>query len=382
MNTRKLYYEDCHMREFSASVIACTKTQRGYWVELDATAFYPEGGGQACDFGTLEDVRVLDVQEQGETILHLCNAPLSVGAEIHGRIDWVRRFDLMQQHTGEHIVSGILHAMFGCHNVGFHMGADVITIDFDMPIPAEALPEVEIKANDAMFRNLPVRCWYPEPGELAALSYRTKKPLPWPVRIVQIPGIDTCACCGVHTTQTGEVGIIKLLSCVKFHEGVRMEMVCGKRALNLLSQVYEQNRQVCQAFSAKILETGLAARRMNDALTAEKYRAGNLERQLFDVIAEGYVNQADVVHFAEGLTPVAVRELAEKIACRCSGTAAVFSKTDDGRSAVCLVSKTGSVTELGKRLCDALDGKGGGKPGFFQGSINADKAAIEQFFAN
>lgn len=381
MKTRKLYYEDCHMQAFSASVIACSETENGFLVELDATAFYPEGGGQACDLGTLDDVCVLDVQEQGETVLHLCDAPLPVGKEVRGSIDWARRFDLMQQHTGEHIVSGILHAMFGCHNVGFHMGTDVITIDFDTPIPAESLQEVEEKANDAVFRNLPVHCRYPEPEELSALSYRTKKQLSWPVRIVQIPGIDTCACCGIHTAQTGEVGIIKLLSCVKFHEGVRMEMVCGKRALTLLSQVYEQNRQVCQAFSAKTLETGAAARRINDALTAEKYRSGYLERQLFDAIAEGYVNQGDVVHFADSLSPVAVRELAEKIACRCGGTAAVFSETGDGRCAVCLVCKNGSVAELGKRLCDVLGGKGGGKPGFFQGSVNAGKAAIQQFFA-
>lgn len=382
MKTRKLYYEDCHMQAFSASVIACQETQKGFLVELDATAFYPEGGGQACDLGTLDNVCVLDVREQGEAVLHLCDAPLPVGKEVHGCIDWARRFDLMQQHTGEHIVSGILHAMSGCHNVGFHIGADVITIDFDTPIPAECLLEAEEKANDAVFRNLPVNCWYPEQEELSSLSYRSKKQLPWPVRIVQIPGVDTCACCGIHTAQTGEVGIIKLLSCVKFHEGVRIEMVCGKRALTLLSQVYEQNRQVCQAFSAKTLETGLAARRMNDALTAEKYRAGYLERQLFDAIAEGYVNHGDVIHFAEGLSPASVRELAERIACRCVGTAAVFSETGDGRSNMCLVCKTGSVAELGQQLCAALGGKGGGKPGFFQGSVSAGKEQILRFFAD
>ena len=218
METRKLYYEDCHLREFSATVIACTQTEKGFLVELDATAFYPEGGGQACDLGTLGGAKVLHVREDGEQIRHLCDQALPVGGQVTGVIDWARRFDLMQQHTGEHIVSGILHAMFGCHNVGFHIGADAVTVDFDVPVPAEALETVEQQANRAVYENLPVQCWYPSPEELPAIPYRSKRQLPWPVRIVQIPGFDICACCGVHTAYTGEVGIIKILSCIKFHQ--------------------------------------------------------------------------------------------------------------------------------------------------------------------
>ena len=380
METRKLYYEDCHIKAFTANVIACGETEKGFLLELDATAFYPEGGGQACDLGTLGGAKVLDVQEDGERILHLCDRVLSVGKQVTGVIDWERRFDLMQQHTGEHIVSGILHAMFGCHNVGFHIGAEAVTIDFDMPVPAEALETVEQQANRAVYENLPVRCWYPSPEELPAIPYRTKRQFPWPVRIVQIPGFDTCACCGVHTAYTGEVGLIKLLSCVKFHQGVRMEMVCGERARQLLSRVYEQNRQVCQAFSAKILETGAAAQRMNDALAAEKFRAAGLERQIFDYIAESYVNQGDVVHFGDALSPTDVRELAERIAQRCGGTAAVFSGSDDIGYNVCIVNKTDSVAELGKHLTERLGGRGGGKSGFFQGSVKSAKAQIMELF--
>ena len=378
METRKLYYEDCHLQEFTATVISCEETEKGFRVALDATVFYPEGGGQACDLGALGDARVLDVREDGEQIIHLCDKALPTGATVTGKIDWARRLDLMQQHSGEHIVSGILNKLFGCHNVGFHIGADTVTIDFDVPVPAEALEEVEAQANKAVYQNLPVRCWYPSPEELPTVPYRTKRQLPWPVRIVEIPGYDICACCGVHTAYTGEIGLIKLLSCVKFHQGVRIEMVCGERARLFMTKVYEQNRQVSQAFSAKILETGDAARRMNDALAAEKFRASGLEKQLFESIAKGYVNQDNVLYFADTLAPVSVRELAEQIARHCSGIAAVFSGNDENGYSACLVSKSGSVAELGKLLTQSLGGRGGGKPGFFQGSIQATKAQITE----
>lgn len=380
MEVRKLYYEDPHQKIFTATVTSCREIKKGWLVTLDATAFYPEGGGQACDRGTLGDAQVLDVREEDGDIIHLCDKALRVGGQVTGAIDWARRFDLMQQHTGEHIVSGIIHKLFGCHNVGFHMGADVITIDFDAYIPPEALPEIEKQANQAIYQNLSVRCWYPSEEELPAVNYRTKKQLPWPVRIVEVPGFDKCACCGVHTAFTGEIGVIKLLSCVKFHQGVRIEMVCGARALALLSRVYEQNRQVSQAFSAKLLETGAAAQKMNDMLAAEKYRAAGLERQLFDFIAQGFIGCGDALYFADGLEPAAVRELADRIAQSCGGTAAVFSGSDEAGYSVCLVNKTADIKMLGQAMNVALNSRGGGKPGFFQGGVKATKNQIEAFF--
>lgn len=380
MQTRKLYYEDCLMREFTATVLSCEETENGWNVRLDATAFYPEGGGQACDLGTLDCANLLDVREMGETVVHLCDKPLPAGTQVTGKVDWLRRLDLMQQHTGEHIVSGIIHRMYGCHNVGFHVGADVITIDFDYPIPTDALPEIEKQANAAIYQNLPIKCWYPAQDVLPTIGYRTKKQLAWPVRIVEIPDYDICACCGVHVAHTGQIGLIKLLSCVKFHDGVRIEMVCGARALSYLSRIYEQNRLVSQAFSAKPLETGAAAQRMNDALSAEKFRAIALERQVFDGIAAGYQGTGNVLYFADGLNPSAVRELADRIAGCCGGTAAVFSGSDQAGYSVCLVNKTDSVAELGKQMTAALNGRGGGKPGFFQGSVKATKIQIQGFF--
>ncbi len=379
MVTRKLYYEDCHARQFSAQVISCEETEKGFGVVLDQTAFYPEGGGQPCDLGTLNGIPVLDVQEQGEQVVHFCREALAPGSTVQGTIDWQRRFLLMQQHTGEHIVSGIVNGRFGWHNVGFHMGSEIITIDFDGPIPQEALAEIEQEANGKVWENLPVRCWYPSEEELPNVGYRTKKQLPWPVRIVEIPGTDKCACCGVHVAFTGEVGLIKLLSCVKFHQGVRIEMACGQNALKILSQVYEQNRQVSQTFSAKILETAEAARKMSEALTKEKYRVTELQRKLFAQLAQAYRGQETAVHYEPDLSPALVRELAEKIAGVCTGVAVAYSGAE-GRFDICMARPGGDVKPLGDRLKAELGARGGGKAGFFQGTVSCTREQLREFF--
>ena len=378
--TRKLYYEDCHLARFEAEVLSCEAAENGYYVNLNQTAFYPEGGGQACDLGTLGGVIVLDVRERGEDVIHLCDGPLEVGSTVEGVIDYERRFDLMQQHSGEHIVSGIIHEKYGYHNVGFHMGSEVITIDFDGMIPAEDLPEIEAKVNRAIWQNIPLHIWYPSPDELPTVGYRTKRELPWPVRIVEVPGYDKCACCGVHMASTGEIGFVKLFTVVKFHQGVRIEMACGRKALEYLTAVYDQNRQVSQAFSARILETGAAARQMNDLLAKDKYTITGLQRQLFDGIAKSYVNCGDVVHFESGLESALVRELADRIADTCGGTAAVFSGSDEAGYSFCLVAREGDLRPLGKAMTQALSGRGGGKPTFQQGQVKATEAEIRAFF--
>ena len=380
MEVRKLYYEDGLMQTFTATVQSCEQTAKGWHVTLDATAFYPEGGGQACDLGVLGGANVLDVREVGQQVIHLCDGALEVGAQVTGTIDWQRRFDLMQQHSGEHILSGLIHQKYGYHNVGFHVGKTAMEVDFDGPIPADELAQLELQANMAVWADLPIQSWYPSREQLPNVPYRRKKDLAWPVRIVEVPGHDICACCGVHVPTTGRIGLIKILSCIKFHEGVRLEMLCGRRAYEYMCRVYEQNRQVSQTFSAKILETGAAAQKFSDQLTAEKYRAAGLEKRVFGAIAAGYAGRGDVVHFEEGLASAAVRELADAIAAVCGGTASVFSGNDTDGYSLSLVHHGGDVKELGARLTKALNGRGGGKPGFFQGSVKATRAQIEAFY--
>ena len=261
------------------------------------------------------------------------------------------------------------------------MGAELVTIDFDGPIPADALAKIEQEANQAIWQNLPVRCWYPSAEELPQVTYRSKKALPWPVRIVQIPGIDSCACCGVHVAQTGEIGLIKILSCVKFHQGVRLELVCGKRAWDYLQQVFSQNRQISQTLSAKPLETAGAVKKLQDTLSEEKFRSAGLQKQVFSWVAESYVNQNNVLHFAEALEPGQVRELADTIAGICTGWAAVFAPREGGYS-YCLASREEDLRQLGKDMTATLNGRGGGKPNFQQGTVSAVEPAIRRFFEN
>ena len=379
MEVKKLFYEDSHLKTFTATVLSCEEAKGGFGIILDATAFYPTGGGQECDLGVLGGVNVLDVKEQGEQIVHVCDAPLEVGSVVTGTIDWARRFDHMQQHSGEHLVMGQIYQKFGYHNVGFHMGGHLVTIDLDGPVTWEDLMEIERRTNALICQNLPVKTWYPSPEELPGVKYRSKKALPWPVRIVEFGGEDVCACCGTHVKYTGEIGLVKFVSCIKFKEGVRIEMASGQRATDLLREIFEQNRQVSQTFSAKILETGAAAQKFNEMLLQEKYRAVGLQKKVFGAIADSYEGAARALHFEEGLQPGQVRELADAIAEKAE-TAIVLSGTDEAGYAICIISKTADTRELGKAVNTALNGRGGGKPGAFQGSIKATKAQIESFF--
>ena len=382
MATRKLYYEDSHLDAFSAQVISCVQGEKGFEIMLDATAFYPEGGGQAADTGVLGQARVLDTRERGEEIVHLCDRPLEPGSRVEGRIDWEARFVRMQQHSGEHIVSGILHRRYGCSNTGFHMGQERTVIDFDAVIPSGVLPEIEAEANWAVWRNLPVKCWYPTPQELPTVPCRSKKALPWPVRIVEVPGFDVCACCGTHVKNTGEIGLIKLYSAVPFRGGTRIEMACGVPALAYLNRVLEQSIRAGHVFSAPAEGIGAAAQAFGEQLAAQKYRTVELQRRIFGLIGKEYENAGDVLRFEPDLDSTALRELADTLAGCCGGVAAVFSGAEGQGYGYCLVTRQGDLRQLGRDMTAALNGRGGGKPNFQQGRVTASRQEIEDFFRN
>ena len=382
MQTNKLFYADTHLIEFSALVVDCFEGKQGFEIELDQTAFYPEGGGQAADKGTINGIEVLHVHEEGERVLHRMAKPLPIGETVEGTVDYAHRFDLMQQHTGEHIVSGLINARYGYHNVGFHMGWDSITIDFDGIIPPEDLPELERLANGAIYQNIPLKIWTPSPEELPGVFYRTKRELPWPVRIVNVPGYDSCACCGLHVERTGEIGLIKLFSCVRFRSGSRIEMLCGQRCFDFLSRNYEQNKQVSAAFSAKLLETGDAARKMNGLLEEQKRRIGELETEGFRAAAARCSGLGDVLLLREGLDSVSVRKLADLTAEVCGGTAAVFSENPGGSFAYCLICRGGDLRSFNKSMTAALNGRGGGKPECQMGSVRCSREEILKHFVS
>ncbi len=377
METRRLFYEDSHLRAFDATVRACFSTPRGWAAVLDQTCFYPEGGGQGGDSGTLDGVAVMDTHEHDGEIWHVLAAPLAVGSTVRGELDWDARFDRMQQHSGEHILSGLICRRFGVNNVGFHMGAQTVTIDFDGCIPAQALPELEDEANQIVWQDVEILARYPAPEELRALRYRSKKALDWPVRIVEIPGADCCACCGVHVRRTGEAGPIKILSGGGFHEGTRLEIVCGARAWRVLTGAFEQNRLVSQTLSVRQGETAAGAAAIRDQLAAEKYRAVGLARELFAAIAARYAGQENVLHFAPPLAGGELTELAGAIHAAGGGDTAVFS--GEGRVwRYCLLGR--DLRAKNAALCAALHGRGGGKPGCQMGTVNAAREEIAAFF--
>ena len=249
--TIRLYDQDAELMAFTATVRACERRGEGYAVVLDRTAFFPEGGGQGADHGTLGEAHVLDTHEVQGEVVHTTDAPLAVGSVVEGHVDAARRRAMMQQHSGEHIFSGIVHRLFGYDNVGFHIGTEAVTMDFNGPMTAEDIRRVELLANEAVWADIPVEAFVPPREELAQLSYRSKKAIDGDVRIVRIAGADTCACCGTHVKSTGCIGQIKVIGWQKYKSGVRVSILCGGRALDEENALMEQVRRVSVALSAK-----------------------------------------------------------------------------------------------------------------------------------
>ena len=316
--TRKLYYEDVYKKEFTAKVLECRKGEKGFEIILDQSAFYPEGGGQPCDLGTLNEVTVLDVQEKGEEIVHYTKEAITVGSEVIGKIDWERRFDLMQQHSGEHIVSGLVHEAYGYDNVGFHMSSDVITVDLSGVLTEAQLAEIEAETNKKIWENSEVEITYPSKEELEKLSYRSKKELTGQVRLVRFPGSDLCACCGTHVTHTGEIGAVKILTVENFHEGIRLTMICGKRVMDYLNMVNDQNRQVSVKLSAKIGETAAAVGRLQDENFRLKGQVAHVVDELCRAEADRWEGEGSVLLFHDGLEADQVRKMADAVMQKCS----------------------------------------------------------------
>lgn len=378
--TRRLYYEDVYKKEFTAKVLECREEKKGFQILLDESAFYPEGGGQPSDTGFLNDVKVTEVHEKEGELLHYTEEAIQPGTEVRGKIHWARRFDLMQQHSGEHMVSGLVHEKYGYDNVGFHMGSDVITIDFSGILSEEQMAEIEEQVNLKIWEDTPVEIFYPSREELDTLDYRSKKELTGQVRIVRFPGADTCACCGTHVTHTGEIGMVKLLSVVRFREGVRMEMISGKRVLDYLNMVNEQNHQISVKLSAKMDKTAQAVDRLWEENFALKGRIHSMEEEMFSSEAKKWEGHGSVLLFKEGLEADSVRKLTDAVMQTCEGCCAVFSKNPDGSYKYAMGEINGDLRQFTKEMNAALNGRGGGKPFFVQGSVQADEEKIRKFF--
>ena len=364
------------------TVISCTKNKKGTWdTILNQTAFYPGGGGQPSDTGALNGVKVLHVSEKGEEIIHELEAPLEEGVLAEGVIDWQKRYDNMQQHTGEHIFSGLVHKHFGYDNVGFHMGTDEVTVDFNGVLTQEQLDELEDEANQLIYDNVPVKVFYPSKEELEELDYRSKKELTGLVRIVEIPGGDICACCGTHVETTGEVGLIKLRTMINYKGGVRISMLCGRRALMDYRERLKDEIRISNLLSAKLALVPDAVEKMKNESQEKDLALGRLWQQLLEKKAESYPESTEVLAvFEEGLSPVQLRQLATMLYEKGKGKiVGVFSGNEDEQVyQYALGSSQADMRKLSKAMNGALNGRGGGSNLMAQGTFKAAESAIRE----
>ncbi|WP_370782576.1 DHHA1 domain-containing protein [Allisonella histaminiformans] len=378
----ELFYRDEYAREFDAEVISCQKGKKGYEVALSDTAFYPEGGGQPADRGTLGQVNVLDVKRRNGEILHITDAPLEPGMTVHGVLDWERRFDHMQQHSGEHILSGVVHAQFGYDNVGFHMNDEVVTVDFNGPITWEEAMELEDKVNAYIWIDAESRELYPSEEELKAMDYRSKIELKGKVRLVEYPGADLCACCGTHVAHTGEIGLMKILSVSRHKDGVRMEMLFGGRAMKDYDRKHLLNTEFSCRLSSKPYETGEALQRVLDEMNAMKFRMQAMNERYYAMRATSIPVGEPVIFFNEpGMSMVEIRKFCDYlISTGKVKTAMIISPKDKESVNYVMGSADLNMRDVGKLLNEELHGRGGGRPEMVQGSFQAEAEAVEQAF--
>lgn len=379
MNTEKLFYKDAYIRRFEAVVLSCEEGKNGWEVVLDATAFFPEEGGQTADTGRLGPVRVLDVREKAGVVTHCTDGPLPVGETVAGEIDWPERFRKMQTHTGEHIVSGIMHARYGFENVGFHLGENGCTFDFNGELTRAQLDEVEQEANAAVWADLPVTARFPDAEELAALPYRSKLDLTENVRIVTVEGVDICACCAPHVASTGQIGMIKLLDFMRHRGGIRIWCKCGSDALADYHARYTASAAVSALVNTpqENIVSGvekLIAQR--DELKAE-FTA--LKKQVLEARAAALEpREGNLLLFARE-DDAGMRILVNGGMEKCGGVCAVFSG-EDGAWQFVMGSKTADMRAFMKENGPALKARGGGQTQMVSGRSQATKAELEAFF--
>lgn len=377
--TEKLYYSDSHCRAFTARVLDCRPCGEEWEVLLDKTAFFPGGGGQDADGGSLSGVAVLGMREDGEAVWHRCAAPLAVGMEVLGEIDWAARFSRMQFHSGEHLLSGLAHNLFGCENVGFHMSEGFVTIDFDKELSADDLALLERRANEVVWENQPFRCFFPDAETLAALPYRSKKALEGAVRIVEAGNIDRCACCAPHVKQSGEIGLIRIAESMRHRGGVRLTILCGSAAYENAAVQGAEAAKLSALLSVPRDKLASAVERLQKELEKAKFELTALRRREMETMAAAIEpTEGNVCLFFENADMDALRSLVNAVAEKCRICAAFAGA--EGQYRYIIASRNEDLRAMSKALNAAIGGRGGGSSQMLQGSAGAGRAEIEAYF--
>ncbi|MGI6279241.1 MAG: alanyl-tRNA editing protein, partial [Acutalibacteraceae bacterium] len=343
---------------------------------------FPEGGGQASDNGKLDIANVLDVQEKSGQIIHYTDLPLKEGGTVTGILDWERRFDFMQQHSGEHIVSGIAHSLYGCENVGFHLGNDIVTVDFDISLSRQQILRIEDQANEAVYKNVKFTTYYPDKKTLSTLNYRSKKEIDENLRIVEIEGTDICACCAPHVKSAAEIGIIKLLDSEKLRGGVRIEMKCGRRALADYNIKYDNVRSISCDLAVKQEQAAEGVKRLLDDISDLKQKLALLKRQSIEQKVAAFLDDRKITAvFENDLEIKELQVFADKLHKAYGGIRGVLSPTKDGfLFAVC--GKDDILDRFFKEFKGNLNVRGGGRNGMVQGTVFAKMEDVIKFFEN
>ncbi len=379
--TERIFDADSHAAVFEAKVLSCQPQDGRFAVILDRTAFFPLGGGQQPDTGTLNTAHVLDVRETQRVITHFTDTPLQPGIRVQGAVDWPQRFRRMQNHTGEHIVSGLIHKLYGLENVGFHMGSTDVTIDFSGELTRAQLNEVESLANEAVWRNVAVTTWYPDPQKLAGISYRSKLELTENVRIVTIEGYDDCACCAPHVARTGEIGIIKLLDFIRYKGGIRVHMLCGADALDDYRCKFENVRSISNALSVQQSDAAKAVQNLNAQLADIQHKLTAMGRAWArELAAHMQAKNGIILFFSASMDTDALREFVNSCLNQCQLCAA-FSGCDAQGWNYIAASTTIDLRTLANSLNEGIDGKGGGNARMLQGRASATQLKIQNYFS-
>jgi len=383
---RKLFYENINITEFTATVVSCEPAEnKGYCILLDATAFFPEEGGQSADKGTLNGLPVLDVQIKNDLIYHYISEPLEPGTAVTGHVDWEQRFDFMQQHSGEHIVSGLVHGRFGYNNVGFHLSLNEVTLDFDGELTPAQVREIELRANEIIYQNLPVEISYPSKEELASLSYRSKIEIEGQVRIVTIPGVDVCACCAPHVDKTGAIGMIKITNCQSHRGGVRLNILCGARALADYNKKQDSVTAISVALSAKQDSIADAVLKVKDDILHQQERINSLQAKYLELCISTLPSPKESEHailFVDKMDTIALRNTVNQLTEAYSGYCGVFSGDEENGYQFIVGSKNKDCKDLAQLFRTELGAKCGGNTPMIQGSVIASRERIGECLFN
>ena len=376
--TKELYYDDAYLNEFQATVLSCEEGKKGYALTLDATAFYPEGGGQPYDTGTLNEAKVLEVHRRDDRIIHTVDTYLKPGTIVNGKVDFERRFDLMQQHSGEHVFSGLVHKHFGYDNIGFHLGEKEVVLDFSGPLEHKDLSMIEAECNRMIQKNIPVEVTYPNDEELSVLDYRSKKELSGRIRIFSIRDCDVCACCGTHVRKIGEVGYCKVLSLTTKKGNARVSVLFGKRATDYMARIYDEVTAISALISKNPLEILEGVRHLQDEVLQKGLKLNALYTKHFEERFEKETETSLFITIEEGCTMDLLRHFCDRMSAKAKTAAGLLKKSEEDYQYV-IISKSEDLRAAAKSLSETFAGKGGGSKEMIQGSLHGSAEQIISF---